>query len=107
MRSPFYLLVSVYIFLLADNSVLGQTTHFLVKANTGNKATVGIPSSINPTICGHTIAVGDEIGVFTPGGLCVGAGEWTGSNIAITVWEMMITQRGSMESGQASNCNFE
>jgi hypothetical protein len=86
MRTPFNLLLPVCIILLACNSVLGQTTHFLFKANTGNKATVEIPSSIKPTICGHTISVGDEIGVFTPGGLCVGAAVWTGSNISITVW---------------------
>ena len=86
MRSPFYLIFSLCIVLLAVNSVFGQTAHFLIKAKTGNNAIVGIPSTINPAICGNTISIGDEIGVFSPGGLCVGAGVWTGSNISIIVW---------------------
>jgi hypothetical protein len=88
MRSKLYVLFSVCTFLIAVNSVFGRTltTHFLYTANTGNNATVGIPTSINPLINGTAIAVGDEIGVFTPGGLCVGAEVWTGSNLAITVW---------------------
>ena len=86
MRSKLCLMFSVCTFLLAGNSVFSQTTHFLYTANTGNNATIGIPTSINPTIGGVAIAVGDEIGVFTPAGLCVGAAVWTGSNIAITVW---------------------
>jgi hypothetical protein len=61
--------------------------HFTYTSNTGHKAIIAIRPSINPTIGGVAIAVGDEIGVFTPGGLCVGADVWTGSNIAITVWE--------------------
>ena len=48
--------------------------------------TVVVQTSINPTIDGSPIQVGDEIGVFTPGGELVGASIWTGSNIAITVW---------------------
>jgi hypothetical protein len=61
-------------------------THFTFTANTGANAIVGIPASIKPTIDGAPIVPGDEIGAFTPGGLCVGAKVWTGVNIAITVW---------------------
>ena len=86
MKLKLYIMFSVCSFLLASNSVFGQTTHFLYTSNTGNNAIIGIPTSINPTIGGVAIAVGDEIGVFTPAGLCVGAGVWTGSNIAITAW---------------------
>ena len=66
---------------------LGQT-HFTFTSNTGNNATIGIPLAVNPSI-GHTpLAAGDEIGVFTPAGLCVGAAVWNGVNsVAVTVWE--------------------
>jgi len=88
-------MVTVFSFFLADNTIFGQTlpTHFLYTANTGNNATIGIQASINPMINGTAIAVGDEIGVFTPEGLCVGAETWTGSSIAITVWEITIRQQ--------------
>jgi hypothetical protein len=60
--------------------------HFVFTANTGNNATVGIPTSAKPGIGGVPLSVGDEIGAFTPGGLCVGATVWRDSNAAITVW---------------------
>ncbi len=61
-------------------------SHFVFTSNTGNNATVTIPSSIEPSVNGEPIEIGDEIGVFTPGGLCVGAVVWAGANTAITVW---------------------
>jgi|GEM_PF-6167853 hypothetical protein len=74
----------IMFFLLAGNSY--SQTHFTFTSNTGNNMTVLIQSSINPTVDGSAIANGDEIGVFTPAGLCVGAAAWTGANIAVTVW---------------------
>jgi hypothetical protein len=65
---------------------VAQTSHFTFTDNTGNNATVIVPVEIQPTIDDEDIVPGDEIGVFTPGGLCVGAGAWTGNSIAITVW---------------------
>jgi hypothetical protein len=65
---------------------LMSQTHFTFTSNTGSNAIVGIQVSIAPTIDGAPIAVGDEIGAFTPAGLCVGGKAWTGSNIALTVW---------------------
>ena len=62
--------------------------HFVFTANTGNNATIMVQTSINPTINGVALSAGDEIGVFTPSGLCAGAGLWDGTNnLAITVWE--------------------
>lgn len=71
--------------LVLSASAVAQT-HFTFTANTGNNATVAIPTSANPNIGGTPLANGDEIGAFTPGGLCVGAVVWAGANTAITVW---------------------
>lgn len=63
-----------------------QQVHFTWTSNTGNNMTIIIPAAINPLIDSIAIEAGDEIGVFTPTGLCVGGGVWQGSNIALTVW---------------------
>jgi hypothetical protein len=67
-------------------SVTIAQTHFTFTSSTGNNATVAIPTSANPNINGTSLASGDEIGAFTPAGLCVGATVWTGINTALTVW---------------------
>ena len=61
--------------------------HFTFTSTTGNDMTVAVPDTANPTFDGSPLLAGDEIGAFTPSGLCVGASVWqeTG-NIAITVW---------------------
>lgn len=61
-------------------------SHFEYNGETGFCAFIGVPSVINPHINGVPLEYGDEIGVFTGSGLCVGAGTWTGENIAITAW---------------------
>jgi uncharacterized repeat protein (TIGR02543 family) len=77
--------MKMIIFLLSAAVCIDAQTHFAFTSITGNDMTVGVPVSINPTIDGAAPANGDEIGVFTPGGLCVGAVVWNGSNIAISV----------------------
>ena len=69
-----------------SNIAFAQTSHFTFTSGTGSNATVVVPTSANPNIAGTPLASGDEIGVFTPGGLCVGGGVWNNSNIAIAVW---------------------
>jgi hypothetical protein len=70
-------------FLYADNGV----TYFDFASNTGNNATVVIPKESSIMINGTPIVQYDEIGVFTPDGLCVGAVVWhPDSSLAITVW---------------------
>ncbi|MDP2983737.1 MAG: T9SS type A sorting domain-containing protein [Candidatus Latescibacter sp.] len=59
---------------------------FKFTAFTGNKASLYISANHAPMIRGKKIEAGDEIGVFTPGGLCAGAGTWTGQDLLITVW---------------------
>ena len=60
--------------------------HFSFTSNTGNNATVAVPVAANPNIGGTTLIAGDEIGAFTPAGLCAGAIVWSDTNAALTVW---------------------
>ena len=60
--------------------------HFTFTSNTGNNMTILVKTDINPNIEGSALSDGDEIGVFTPSGLCVGAVVWQSANAAITVW---------------------
>ena len=78
--------ISSFILSIILFSSLSWAQHFLFTDLTGNNMTVVVPTSIAPTIDGSPIEIGDEIGVFPPADLCVGASVWTGSNIAITVW---------------------
>lgn len=64
----------------------GAQTHFAYQSHTGNNGTIVIPLSCHPTVGDTILADGDEIGVFSPTGVCAGAGTWMGTNLAITVW---------------------
>ncbi|MDW7679541.1 MAG: T9SS type A sorting domain-containing protein, partial [bacterium] len=55
-------------------------------ANTGNSATIVLPTTANPNIDGIPLQNDDYIGVFTPAGLCCGWKQWQGANISITAW---------------------
>ncbi|OGK02603.1 MAG: hypothetical protein A2324_09355 [Candidatus Raymondbacteria bacterium RIFOXYB2_FULL_49_35] len=65
---------------------LQAQTHFTFAISTGNNMTVLVQSAINPVLDDLPLANGDEIGIFSPAGLCIGAGVWTGANIAPTAW---------------------
>ncbi|MBN2357151.1 choice-of-anchor D domain-containing protein [candidate division KSB1 bacterium] len=54
--------------------------------NTGNSATIVLPTTANPNIDGTPLANGDYIGAFTPAGLCCGWSQWQGANLSITAW---------------------
>lgn len=84
---------SLLLWLVSVSFVHGQTMHFQFRSNTGDWATLGIPLSANPNIDGTPLEAGDEIGVFTPSGLCVGGVVWNGEgSVALTVWgDDMIT----------------
>ncbi|MBI3005411.1 MAG: fibronectin type III domain-containing protein [Ignavibacteriales bacterium] len=47
---------------------------------------VAVPLTSNPNINGSPLAAGDEIGAFSPAGLCVGAIVWNSADISIAVW---------------------
>jgi len=71
----------------AKRASLRPAGYFTSIVNTGNNATVMVPSAINPAIDGRPLTSGDEIAVFTSTGLCIGAGVWReGGNLAIAVW---------------------
>jgi phosphodiesterase/alkaline phosphatase D-like protein len=78
--------VILILMLLSVLSSASGQTHFRFTANTGNNATVATPLTLNPNISGTPLAAGDEIGAFTPAGLCTGAIVWSDTNVALTVW---------------------
>ncbi|MFQ6112966.1 MAG: T9SS type A sorting domain-containing protein [bacterium] len=64
--------------------VFAQPQHFTFTANTGDSYSIVVD---NATLDGSALASGDEIGVFTPAGLCVGASVWTGTTpLALVAW---------------------
>lgn len=64
-----------------------QGAYYSFTSNTGNNATVIIDRTFNPRIGEDPLVTGMEVGVFTPGGLCVGSGLWPATgNLSITVW---------------------
>ncbi len=61
-----------------------QAPHFTYTANTGDSYSIVIDEV---SFHGAPLQNGDEIGVFTPAGLCVGASVWTGTApLALTAW---------------------
>ena len=70
-----------------DTRLLPQIEHFQFTSNTGDNATIILPTAANPQYSdGTSVENGDEIGVFTSAGLCCGAIAWEGQTTAITVW---------------------
>ena len=61
-----------------------RTTHFNYSGNTGESYSI-VVNSIE--LSGKHPELGDEIGVFTSSGLCVGAGVWQGDILGIAVWQ--------------------
>jgi hypothetical protein len=83
-----YMAGKVYI-IQSDATSIGsplKLNHFTFPANTGKNSSLLIPAESIPLVKGESIAVGDEVGVFTASGFCAGAGVWNGNNLAITVW---------------------
>ncbi len=85
----------------------GQSpVHFIIPFTipTGANMTVIVPLTANPNIGGVPLANGDEIGIFTPGGLLCGSTVWTGTgNRSITVWgdNDQTQEKDGMASGEA------
>ncbi len=66
---------------------VAQGPHFRpAYSNTGSSSSVILLTTVPVAINGAPLATDDEIGVFTPGGLCAGTGVWTGQNLTITIW---------------------
>ncbi len=80
-------LILTFIVVLFTLPATSNTTYFTYNSQTGNSATIGLPLSANPNVDGQPLEPRDEIGVFTPDGLCVGGTVWNGeTNVGITVW---------------------
>ncbi len=63
-----------------------ETVHFRPAGNTGSNATVLLTSD-SFTAYGIMVNYGDEIGIFTQAGICVGAALYCpGKNMAVPVW---------------------
>ena len=71
MRSLIRFLVAIFAFLAFSSATFAQT-HFTF-TSTSTSASVAIPAG-TASIAGIPLTIGDEIGVFTPGGVCAGAG---------------------------------
>jgi hypothetical protein len=80
--------VKLFFVLLIGGTLFGQTstTFFKYTSLTGGNHIIGLPANLNATIAGVAIASGDEIGVFTSDGLCVGATTWTGVATSVVAW---------------------
>ena len=82
MRPIILLLLALVVTPLA---AFAQVSHFSFTSNTGESYSLVID---NATLNGSALSSGDEIGVFTPAGLCVGASAWTGTTpLALTAWK--------------------
>jgi hypothetical protein len=74
----------VTLLIAKETTILPDAWNFT--ANTGNSASILLPTSANPNIDGVPLQNGDYIGVFTPAGLCCGWKQWAETNTSITVW---------------------
>jgi len=82
------LLTTLFLFISNILFTINSQTlqHFNFISGTGNNATVIIQTSANPNLNGSPLVTGDEIAVYTPAGLCVGAVVWNNVNTSVTVW---------------------
>lgn len=84
---------------------MSPPSHWDFKPNTGNNATVVLPTTANPNIGGSPLQNGDYLGVFTPAGLCCGWSQWTSQNTAITAWgdDDQTTETDGLKTGEKIN----
>ena len=102
-NKTFRLFLPVLVSVLFTLSLISNTTYFTFTSGTGSSATIGLPLDANPNVEGVPLAPGDEIGVFTPDGLCVGGVVWNGeSSLGITVWgnNMMTDEIDGIQPGE-------
>jgi hypothetical protein len=84
-KNLLFFLLSVI--LILDFSFAQTVTHFKFITNTGNYATILLPSTVIPKVINASLSTGDEIGVYTPNWQCCGGSVYTaGQSIVISVW---------------------
>ena len=71
------------ILLVCSQAFAVDPVHFVFTSNTGDSYSVLILSA---KIDSEDLAVGNEIGVFTPDGLCAGAVAWEGAAVGLAAW---------------------
>jgi len=71
------------IILVCSQAFAVDPVHFVFTSNTGDSYSVLILSA---KIDDEDLTVGDEIGVFTPDGLCAGAVVWEGATAGLAAW---------------------
>jgi hypothetical protein len=79
-----------------------QPTFFRFTANTEKNATIIILKDASILVNGEPIEIGDEIGVFTPDSLCVGAGVWQDDGATFAAWEndVMTEEKDGINHGE-------
>lgn len=83
----FIFLLAVAFIIYSYNALALDPVHFIPSVSSGDNMTLIIPVANVPKIGLDNIAVGDEIGVFTPGGVCAGSGVWDGeADLAIPLF---------------------
>jgi hypothetical protein len=80
-----YFLICLLI-LAGISKVFGANEHFTYNIDTDNNMVVVVNTDANPSIGLEPLEIGDEIGAFSPAGVCVGGIVWAGVNDALTVY---------------------
>ena len=83
-RIPLFMLVFILICFIFPVLILPQPQHFTFTVNTGDSYSIVVTQA---TLDSVPLQVGDEIGVFTPTDLCVGASAWNDTTpLSLTAW---------------------
>lgn len=69
----------------ATSGYVKSNAHFVGPTDDGHSAVLQIPLSATISVLNQPIQHGDEIAVFTQGGLCAGTGEWNGNELVLTL----------------------
>ncbi len=76
--------ITIILILVSTTFLNAQIQHFLFTENTGDSYSIVVNAA---TLDATSLGTGDEVGVFTPAGLCVGASVWTGTTpLALVAW---------------------
>jgi len=85
-KGRFLLGMAALQFILLTGFAPAQSHFSNCVSETGNNATIIVPSASSIFLGNRVIQSGDEIAVFDGEGQCVGAVQWTGKDVALTVW---------------------
>ncbi|MFW5973553.1 MAG: hypothetical protein ACOCTG_06135, partial [Bacteroidota bacterium] len=71
-------------------------------SQTGNGAVLLLPGEVETNIGGIALEAGDEMGAFTPDGLCAGRITWEGRSGSMTIWgnNVMTPDKDGFDPGE-------